>query len=92
MNDTPAFIKKKQIEIINQKSNLEKLRISCDMITASLEMAYSLVKRQNPTFSHRQIIARRFEMMYKTNFSPEKLQEIKDYLLNCDENNEENEI
>ncbi len=80
------FIKKKQIEIINQKSNLEKLQISFDMMSVSFDMAYSLVKRQNPTFYHIQIIARRFEMMYKTDFSVEKLQEIKNFLLNCNEN------
>lgn len=81
MDDTPEYIKQMQFDIIFKKSNEEKLRMTMEMIDTSLEMAYNLIKKQNPQFSHRQIIAERFEMLYKTDFENEELQKIKKHLL-----------
>lgn len=81
MNDTPKHVKQIQFDIIFKKTNEEKLRMTMEMIDTSLEMAYNLIKKQNPQFSHRQIIAERFEMLYKTDFEKEELQKIKKHLL-----------
>jgi hypothetical protein len=81
MQDTPDFIRQKQFEIIAQKSNAEKLQMTMEMIELSLQMAYNLIKGQNPHFSHREIIAHRFEMLYKDCFQPDELERIKKHLL-----------
>ncbi|MFN3315837.1 MAG: hypothetical protein ACK40K_03430 [Raineya sp.] len=81
MQDTPDYIRQKQFEIISQKSNAEKLQITMEMIELSLQMAYNLIKHQNPHFSHREIIAHRFETIYKDYFLPDELQRIKNHLL-----------
>ena len=81
MDDTPEHIKQMQFDIISKKTNEEKLKMTMEMIDTSLEMAYNLIKKQNPQFSHRQIIAERFEMLYKTDFEKEELQKMKNYLL-----------
>jgi hypothetical protein len=80
MKDTPDFIIQKQFEIIYAKSNRQKLEMTFEMMELSFDMAYHLVKRQNPDFTHRQIIAKRFEMMYYKDFSPEELQRIVEHL------------
>ncbi len=84
MQDTPDFIRQKQFEIIAQKSNAEKLQMTMEMIELSLQMAYNLIKSQNPHFSHREIIAHRFEMLYKDYFVAEELEKIKQYLLSVE--------
>ncbi|MCS6796792.1 MAG: hypothetical protein NZ516_12620 [Raineya sp.] len=84
MQDTPEHIRQKQFEIIAQKSNAEKLKMTMEMIELSLQMAYDLIKRQNPHFSHREIIAHRFEMLYKDCFNEEELQRIKKFLLSVE--------
>jgi hypothetical protein len=47
-------------------------------------MAYNLIKSQNPHFSHREIIAYRFEMLYKDYFVEDELEKIKQYLLSVE--------
>jgi hypothetical protein len=84
MQDTPDYIRKKQFEIIAQKSNIEKLKMTMEMIELSLDMAYSLISKQYPNFSHREIIAYRFEMLYKDCFKEDELQRIKQHLLSVE--------
>lgn len=81
MKDTPDFILKKQFEIIAQKTNAEKLQMTLAMMKTSYDMAYQLIKKQNPTFSHRQIIAKRFEMIHGSEFSKEEKARIIQHLL-----------
>ena len=84
MKDTPDHILQKQFDIIFQKSNLEKLEMSLEMISLSYNMAYQLMKKQNPDLSHRQIIARRFEMMHGSDFSKEEKERIITHLENVE--------
>lgn len=51
------------------------------MMKTSYDMAYQLVRKQNPTFSHRQIIAKRFEMMHGSEFSEVERARIIQHLL-----------
>ena len=81
MKDTPDFILQKQFDIIYKKTNLEKLQITTSLMQLSFDMAYNLIKRQNPTFSDREIVAKRFEMMYNKEFSEEEMKRITAFLL-----------
>ena len=45
-------------------------------------MAYDLIKKKHPEFSHREIIAKRFEMMHGDDFSEEEKQRIIEHLKN----------
>lgn len=82
MKDTPEFIPQKQFEIIYQKSDYEKLTMTLEMMQLSFDMAYQFIKREYPHLSHRQIIARRFRIMYEKDFSAEELERIAQYLEN----------
>jgi hypothetical protein len=84
MKDTSDFMIQKQFDIIYSKSNQQKLAITFEMMALSYDMAYNLIKKQNPHFSHRQIIAKRFKMMYAKDFSAEELQRISTHLENVD--------
>lgn len=86
MTDTPDFIRKKQFEIIYQKSDEEKLKMSVKMIENSLYIAYGFIKSLYPDFSHRQIITKRFQVTYKNNFPKEILDKILQHLLLLPEN------
>jgi len=80
MQDTPEHILQKQFDIIYQKSNYEKLMMSLEMMQLSYDMAYDLIKKQNPMLSHRQIISKRFAMMHGAEFSEEELHRICQHL------------
>lgn len=82
MKDTPDYVLKKQFEIISKQSNSKKLMKSLDLIKLSHEMAYQLIKKQNPELSHRQIIAKRFNMIYRKEFNQQELSRITKYLEN----------
>lgn len=80
MKDTPNYILQKQFDIIHKQSNSKKLMKSLDLMKLSYEMAYRLIKKQYPTLSHRQIIAKRFEWMHGKDFTQKELTRIKKHL------------
>ena len=76
MNDTPKHILKKQFEIINKRSDAEKIEKLFELTELSREIILGQLREKHPEMSERELIAELFKIFYKKDFSSEKLNEI----------------
>jgi len=80
--DTPIHVRKKQVEIIQSKSNAEKLSISAEMIDFSYHKAISFLKKKHGTDDNNTIKFAFVKECYKNDFSEDELERIRLYFLN----------
>lgn len=76
MNDTPKHISKKQFEIINKRSDAEKIEKLFELTELSRSIILGQLREKHPEMSERELIAELFKIFYKNDFTPEKLDEI----------------
>ena len=73
MNDTPKHILKKQLEIINKRSDAEKIERWLELTELSRTIILDQLREKHPEMSERDLIAELFKIFYKNDFTPEKL-------------------
>ena len=73
MNDTPKHILKKQLEIINKRSDAEKIERWLELTELSRNIILDQLREKHPEMSERDLIAELFKIFYKNDFTPEKL-------------------
>jgi hypothetical protein len=73
MNDTPKHILKKQLEIINKRSDAEKIERWLELTELSRTIILDQLREKHPEMSERELIAELFKIFYKNDFTPEKL-------------------
>jgi hypothetical protein len=78
MNDTPKHILKKQFEIINKRSDAEKIERLLELTELSRNIILNQLREKHPEMSERELIAELFKIFYKNDFTPEKLDIIAD--------------
>jgi len=79
MNDTPKHILKKQLEIINKRSDAEKIERWLELTELSRNIILDQLREKHPEMSERDLIAELFKIFYKNDFTPEKLNIIAEY-------------
>ena len=78
MNDTPRHILKKQFEIINKRTDAEKIERWLELTDLSRNIILDQLRQKHPEMSERELIAELFKIFYKNEFTPEKLDIIAD--------------
>ena len=73
MNDTPKHILQKQLEIINKRSDAEKIERWLELTELSRNIILDQLREKHPEMSERELIAELFKIFYKNDFTPEKL-------------------
>lgn len=73
MNDTPKHILQKQLEIINKRSDAEKIERWLELTELSRTIILDQLREKHPEMSERDLIAELFKIFYKNDFTPEKL-------------------
>jgi hypothetical protein len=78
MNDTPKHILKKQFEIINKRSDADKIERLLELTELSRNIILDQLREKHPEMNERELIAELFKIFYKNDFTPEKLDIIAD--------------
>ncbi|HPV22413.1 MAG TPA: hypothetical protein PLI61_07810, partial [bacterium] len=65
MNDTPKHILKKQLEIINKRSDAEKIERWLELTELSRTIILDQLREKHPEMSERDLIAELFKIFYK---------------------------
>jgi len=78
MNDTPKHILKKQFEIINKRSDADKIERLLELTELSRNIILNQLREKHPEMNERELIAELFKIFYKNDFTPEKLDIIAD--------------
>ncbi|HPA57805.1 MAG TPA: hypothetical protein PLT70_10300 [bacterium] len=73
MNDTPKHILQKQLEIINKRSDAEKIERWLELTELSRTIILDQLREKHPEMSERDLIAELFKIFYRNDFTPEKL-------------------
>ena len=81
MNDTPDFIRKKQIEIFLSKSETDKWRLGLGMIDEVWHSVKQRISIENPHFSKAELMVALFKRYYKNDFTDLELNTISKQLL-----------
>jgi len=80
MNDTPEEIRKIQFEILNKRSDVEKIKGLFDLTELSRKIIVDQLRKKNPEMSETGLKVELFRIFYKDDFEPEKLDEISKFL------------
>ena len=76
MTDTPAFIYKKQFDIIFSKTPQERFLMGFDMIESVKRMVENSIRRETPSISDFDLRIAVFRRYYQNDFSPIQLEKI----------------
>jgi hypothetical protein len=76
MNDTPDWIRRKQIEIFLAKPEPERWALGFGMIDEVQQMVRNAIRQQHPTWSEIEISVAVFKRYYQNDFSPLLLERI----------------
>ena len=76
MNDTPAHIHQLQLAIFNKMTDGERISICLDMMEEGRDQLKANIKRKHPDWSEADIAVATFELLYRDDFTPEKLAHI----------------
>jgi|GEM_PF-5384170 len=79
-NDTPLSVRKKQVEIIQAKTNEEKLKLTAQIVDFCYEQTMTLLKKQLGTNDPATLKAAFVETFYKDDFSKEEMERIRIFL------------
>jgi len=79
-NDTPLSVRKKQVEIIQAKTNKEKLKLTAQIVDFCYEQTMILLKKQLGTNDPATLKAAFVEAVYKDDFSKEEMERIRIFL------------
>ena len=80
MNDTSKEIKKIQFEILNNRSDAEKINGLFDLTDLSRKIILDQLRQKNPEMTENNLKVELFRIFYKDDFNPEKLDEISEFL------------
>ncbi len=76
-NDTPLSIRTRQAEIIQAKTNQEKLELTAQIVDFCYEQTMTLLKKQLGTKDPATLKAAFVEAVYKDDFSEEELERVR---------------
>ncbi len=76
MTDTPAFIYKKQFDIIFSKTPQERFMMGFDMIESVKRMVENSIRKETPAISDLDLRIAVFKRYYQNDFSPIELEKI----------------
>ncbi|HRQ69882.1 MAG TPA: hypothetical protein PLW78_06240, partial [bacterium] len=65
MNDTPKHILQKQLEIINKRSDAEKIERWLELTELSRTIILDQLREKHPEMSERDLIAELFKIFYR---------------------------
>jgi hypothetical protein len=80
MNDTSKEIRKIQFEILNKRSDAEKIKGLLDLTELSRKIILDQLHQKNPEMTENNLKVELFRIFYKDDFKPEKLDEISEFL------------
>jgi len=80
MNDTPEEIRKIQFNILNKRSDAEKIKGLLDLTELSRKIILDQLRQKNPEMTVNNLKVELFRIFYKDDFNSEKLDEISEYL------------
>lgn len=80
MNDTSPKIEEKMRELIQKKTPEERLKMGCSMYDFSRRLVIHSILENRPGLSAEELRRELFLRFYGNDFSPQKLQEILEYL------------
>ncbi len=76
MNDTPPHIQNKQLEILMNRSDSEKLQSLLDLTDFSRSIILDQFRENHPEWGERELVAELFKTMYKDFFDRDTLERI----------------
>lgn len=76
MKDTSDEMRRKQYEIIMAFPLEERVRMACEMIEFSFQMAENLIKQKNPHITEGELRIEIFKAFYEKDFSAEEVARI----------------
>jgi hypothetical protein len=76
-SDTPDHILQKQVEIVLQKTPLERLKMCCDMADFSMAMVRKLIKDKRPDISEGELKYETIRLVYADCYSEEEFARIR---------------
>lgn len=84
MDDTSPEIKKKMIEMIQQKTPEERAKMGCSMYQTSRTLVIRYIKENNPNISPSELRQEIFLKFYRNDFSQEQIEKILQHLKNLE--------
>lgn len=81
MTDTPPHIYKKQLAIFQAMTPGRRIEVCLEMIEDGRELVLDQLRRKHPDWTRGQLIAGLSERLYSKEFSPEKMEAVKQSII-----------
>lgn len=85
MNDTPDFIRKKQLEIVLSKPISERFQMGLEMIEFFIQQTRATIRRQHPDYTEAQVSFEFVRRVYPDVFGAEEMERIRQFFLALDQ-------